>query len=322
MTVNVTKPALNIREKLAELDKPSGIAGEAMLRADSVQEQRNLIGAGRKNLIINGGMQVSQRGDYTSATAAVHDGFWLDRWVDSMGTVTANRHHKLNQVVDGITTNSARLEATSNASGYLQFSQKVEELTACLGREVTMSVWVKSNYAVNLYFYNGISQVAYSAKHPADGQWHRMTLSLTVPTNSTQNKCFVSTYDGAVSAIAIGDYFEVALFQLELGSVATDFEHRSYGEELALCQRYYYTTIYQKRQTSIANGSYWHESLMFPTQMRTAPTCVWTTSAGNWFTVNGLYEYADGNGVRIDFRTASVSGSAYLYGSITADAEL
>ena len=27
--------------------------------------------------------------------------------------------------------------------------------------------------------------------------------------------------------------------QLELGSVATDFEHRSYGEELALCQRYY-----------------------------------------------------------------------------------
>ena len=33
MTVNVTKPALNIREKLAELDKPSGIAGEAMLRA-------------------------------------------------------------------------------------------------------------------------------------------------------------------------------------------------------------------------------------------------------------------------------------------------
>jgi len=28
--------------------------------------------------------------------------------------------------------------------------------------------------------------------------------------------------------------------QLELGSVATDFEHRSYGDELALCQRYFY----------------------------------------------------------------------------------
>jgi len=30
--------------------------------------------------------------------------------------------------------------------------------------------------------------------------------------------------------------------QLEVGSVATEFEHRSFGEELALCQRYYYTT--------------------------------------------------------------------------------
>jgi len=32
---------------------------------------------------------------------------------------------------------------------------------------------------------------------------------------------------------------EIAQVQLELGSVATEFEHRSYGEELALCQRYY-----------------------------------------------------------------------------------
>ena len=33
--------------------------------------------------------------------------------------------------------------------------------------------------------------------------------------------------------------WQIAGVQLELGSVATDFEHRSYGEELALCQRYY-----------------------------------------------------------------------------------
>jgi hypothetical protein len=32
--------------------------------------------------------------------------------------------------------------------------------------------------------------------------------------------------------------------QMELGSVATDFEHRSYGEELALCQRYYEFATY------------------------------------------------------------------------------
>ncbi len=62
MTVNVSKPAINVREKLAELDKPTGIAGEAMLRAETPQEQFNLISAGRRNLIINGDFQIWQRG--------------------------------------------------------------------------------------------------------------------------------------------------------------------------------------------------------------------------------------------------------------------
>ena len=44
MTVYANKPAFNVREKLKELEKPSGIAGEAMLRAETVAEQQALIG--------------------------------------------------------------------------------------------------------------------------------------------------------------------------------------------------------------------------------------------------------------------------------------
>jgi len=40
--------------------------------------------------------------------------------------------------------------------------------------------------------------------------------------------------------------------QLEVGSVATDFEHESFAEELKLCQRYYY----QIGSTNIGSGDY------------------------------------------------------------------
>ena len=81
MTVNISKPAVNVREKLAELEKPTGIAGEAMLRAETPQEQFNLIGAGRRNLIINGAMNVSQRGTSAVTIPYNDETYVVDRFV-------------------------------------------------------------------------------------------------------------------------------------------------------------------------------------------------------------------------------------------------
>ena len=62
MTVRITKPEFNLREKISELDKPSGLKGSELMRSDTAQDARDLIGAGRKNMIINGDMTVAQRG--------------------------------------------------------------------------------------------------------------------------------------------------------------------------------------------------------------------------------------------------------------------
>ena len=63
--------------------------------------------------------------------------------------------------------------------------------------------------------------------------------------------------------------FDVTGMQLEVGSQATPFEHRSFGEELELCKRYYQTGYIKKYENNtgvIAVSQNWAP------QMRAAPT--------------------------------------------------
>ena len=82
MTVRVSKPEFNLREKLSELDKPSGLKGNELLRSDTTQEARDLVSAGRKNLIINGAMEIAQRG--TSTTTL---GYQIDRFLTGAANI-------------------------------------------------------------------------------------------------------------------------------------------------------------------------------------------------------------------------------------------
>jgi hypothetical protein len=81
--------------------------------------------------------------------------------------------------------------------------------------------------------------------------------------------------------------------QLEVGSVATNFEYRHYEKELSLCQRYYYR-IYADA-TGLPYGTGFNVSttqtdgaIIFPVPMRIAPTALdQTGTAGHYRIISG-----------------------------------
>jgi hypothetical protein len=277
MAVKFTKPEINVREKLAELDKPSGIAGEAMLRADTVAEQQALIGVGRRNLLINGDFQVSQRGDFTSTTSANNDDFKMDRWQIRVDTVAAQvRQNSSVTLPNGDVTFSHYVVANSTGTGYHNIRQIIEDYRFLSGKTITLSCWVKG--LGQPVFFRHWSTANIGDPIYLTNRWQYVTRTYVCPTitaageGANQTSFGIGTYNGTVS-IQDGDNFEVAEFQLELGKVATPFEHRSYGEELALCQRYYnkfdvgYLVL-----TAYNSGTKLHGNIYFPVEMRGSPS--------------------------------------------------
>ena len=71
--------------------------------------------------------------------------------------------------------------------------------------------------------------------------------------------------------------FEITGVQLEVGEVATDFEHRSYGDELLRCQRYYYAIKGDTNDQPGISGSAWGSNyvvfpIRHPVEMRANPS--------------------------------------------------
>ena len=239
--------------------------------------------AGRKNLVLNGSMQVAQRG---MATGVVTGAYNADRWRLLVGAVSP-----VFTVTQGIGPTGAgkslkyattTASTTTVANTYIQVTQNIEGLNlqalakgTSSDKSVTLSFWVKSNqtgtYAVNLWDGTATRQNSASYTVSTANTWEKKSIVLGPDTTGTINNdntvglainfilAVGSSYTGGSTGVSshtggatnyapnqsvnvaanVGDYWEVAEVQMEVGSVATDFEHRSYGEILADCQRYY-----------------------------------------------------------------------------------
>ena len=268
-----------------------------------------------RNLIINGAMQVSQRG--TSASSVTSSQYLCDRWeYETIGEETVT----ISQSTDSPSgfSNSFKVEITSAdsdviASDYAAVKQVIEAQNlqhlkyGSSGAEtITLSFHVKSSvagtYAVGLEHGETTSYNSKTYSISSANTWEKKTVTFTGNTATAINNdngaglhvsfaltagtSYTTGSNGAWGAITnwlanhavnvIGTAnatFFITGVQLELGSVATPFEHRSYGDELARCQRYYvrYTNGH------LANGYMYNTTYItcgihFPVAMRAAPT--------------------------------------------------
>jgi len=319
MAVKFTKPEINIREKLAELDKPSGIAGEAILRAETPQEQFNLIGAGRRNIVINGGFDVWQRGTTLNTTM-----YSADRWMQWMtNSGVSNRNVNCTKQTGGpIGRNSSYITYAPTVvdTGMEKFAwgQKIEKSSLDhieLGQSLTLSFWIKkeqslpvdNNMDIQILYPNSTDSWGGIYLFRNDVNIDQTLDSISFNSLSTEWTKYSYTFIPSDTALdrGLAVYWHVgdtnfnlnntnALIsftgvQLEAGKVATPFEHRSYGEELALCQRYYYDAGLQPIDLVGVGHSSGYSGvtsgrITFPVTMRATPTYSSTLSEGNYST--------------------------------------
>ena len=248
MTVRVNKPAFNIREKLSELERPIGVKGHELMRAETAQEARDLVSAGRKNLAMNGDFRIAQRGTSGTKNGNNYGGYLsVDRWaVYYDDTVIA----QTDVTINGQLKKACRVTA-AGTNGRAYVYHKIENSSRILGDGTPFSIsfWARASrpeerqvqwrYYDNGNQNNGSNSVITEITIGTEWKHYKIENISIVDAN------YNATRDGGLwlfnanaDDIGTGFWFEFTEVQIELGPNATDFEHRPYAEELALCQRY------------------------------------------------------------------------------------
>jgi hypothetical protein len=322
-----------------------------------------------RNLIINGAMQVAQRG--ASVTGVTSDGYrTCDRFRCAIGTLGTWTISQDTSAPDDFSSSFKLLCTTADASpstnDYLVVQQRIEAQSlqhlsfgTSSAKKLTLSFWVKSNKtgAASIEFINfdNSDKSAYPSYtiNTAD-TWEYKTITVSGDTSggpdnnngaglevafwlnggsaftggshTTSFGTFTSSNRNASNlgvGGAVNDYWQITGVQLEAGDTATPFEHRSYGDELARCQRYYFKSDEADSFISamdVTSGSAYYFTIMNPTTMRTGPTITLINESNSKFDgITVFRNYATRWG---GYDVATGSGRGYWQFEYEADAEL
>jgi len=287
--------------------KTASIANDAVT-TDKIVNDGNL---GNKNLIINGAMQVAQRGTSGTSTADIYT---VDRF--SLGHGSPVNAMTFEQSTDAPANFKYSLKitagtgASAGTTGYASLRQAIEgqniahvNFGTSAAKDITLSFWVKcsltGNFGTNIR--NQAGNRAYASIYTINSAntWEYKTVTIPADTGGTwptdSNIGFHMQWDlgaGSNYDIAAGSWtdgtnmfgvegtvkltettnatWQMTGVQVEIGDVATPFEHEDIGATLRKCKRYYEmidTTIFQTNYSSNGLGNFaWTE------QKRATPT--------------------------------------------------
>jgi len=240
-----------------------------------------------RNKIINGAMQVAQRG--TSQTGVNSSGYKTvcDRWRfnasgSNVGTYTVSQSSTSPDGFGASLKVDCTTARTPASNELYEVEQRFEGQNlqgfakgTSAAKKFSVSFYVKSNVSGNyvVWLYDADNSRNIGAVYTvSDSNWNRYTVSFpadttgafgndnarsldlrfvllagtdftsgTLPTAAWEGTSNANSRAGQTANVASSTSNEWYLtgVQLEVGSVATDFEHRSFSDELARCQRYY-----------------------------------------------------------------------------------
>ena len=279
-----------------------------------------------RNVIVNGRFDVWQR----STGPVTNSGYTtVDRWRFPASGITTEQVSN-----DRDLSIPYALKVTADGTGYGITQTRIEDVRTLSGKDATFSIWVKSpttgafRFFIEQNFGSGGSSTVSILDNASQfsiasaNTWEQFTVTVTMPSISGKTlgtAHHVSLGIGANSGTAnrVMYYSEA---QLEVGDTATPFEHRSYGDELARCQRYYQKTGTGVAYAPVLSVGYANTSTnliiyaTLPIPMRATPTL---SSSGSFQTtqasttaISGV-SIGDSNNVsvRVDFSSSGMTAS-------------